>query len=197
LTQEKLAQRADMSVRSINQLETGGVADPHYSTLAQIADALGLSVVSLLAGEDYPKAEAPTSSLDVTDEERRSATIDIQAIEALIRRRLRRFGEELRDPNSPKFRTATTATEWLADVREEATAWLSLVLEGATTVAEGVRLVLFALGIATSVGMVEKRAQERIYALGGEVADFTAWRNKKACERLKDVREELEKRRAS
>jgi len=60
LSQEALARRADVSLNLVGKLELGMVTNPHYSTLAGLARALGVTVEELveepvLAG----KAEAP------------------------------------------------------------------------------------------------------------------------------------------
>ncbi len=47
LTQQGLAQRANMSLNGLAQLEQGERTDPHYSTLSKIASALGLTVWDL------------------------------------------------------------------------------------------------------------------------------------------------------
>jgi transcriptional regulator with XRE-family HTH domain len=46
-----------MSLRALNSLERGESADPHYSTLVGIADALGTSIGELI-GEPVPLGEA-------------------------------------------------------------------------------------------------------------------------------------------
>jgi transcriptional regulator with XRE-family HTH domain len=63
LSQEALARRADVSMSLINQLERGLVSDPHYSTLAGLADALGMSISELIGEEQVEegKALAPLS----------------------------------------------------------------------------------------------------------------------------------------
>ncbi|MCW2792852.1 MAG: hypothetical protein JWO76_1950, partial [Nocardioides sp.] len=43
LTQEELAERAGISVRSVSNLERGSVSHPHRSSLERLADALGLA----------------------------------------------------------------------------------------------------------------------------------------------------------
>jgi transcriptional regulator with XRE-family HTH domain len=47
LSQEEVAHRAGVSLRTYNALERGEALDPHYSTLRSIADALGVSVATL------------------------------------------------------------------------------------------------------------------------------------------------------
>src|SRR5918994_5810311 len=68
LTQEELAHRAGMSLKSVYFIETGRSQDPHYSPLTSIASALGVDLVELL---DSPKAEAPTSATSREVEDRR------------------------------------------------------------------------------------------------------------------------------
>jgi transcriptional regulator with XRE-family HTH domain len=72
LTQEALARRADVSHNLINRIERGETRDPHVSTLAVIADALGVPVSELLE-EAVPLAQAPPSPPEASDEERRAA----------------------------------------------------------------------------------------------------------------------------
>lgn len=53
LSQEALARRAGMSLKGLGDIERGSSADPHYSTLAGIANALGVSIGELV-GESVP-----------------------------------------------------------------------------------------------------------------------------------------------
>jgi len=59
LSQEALARGAGVSLNLINKIERGVVVDPHYSTLAGIADALQTSVANLTGEETSGKALAP------------------------------------------------------------------------------------------------------------------------------------------
>src|SRR5215208_6719250 len=64
ITQEELAREADLSLPAVARLERDGITDPHFSTLAKLARALGVTV-STLAGEEVeglPKAPAPSES---------------------------------------------------------------------------------------------------------------------------------------
>lgn len=58
ISQEELARRADLSLNGIAILERGKRTDPHFSTLARIAGALGVSVASLTEDREpaLPKA---------------------------------------------------------------------------------------------------------------------------------------------
>ncbi len=62
MSQEALARGAGVSLSLINQIERGVITDPHYSTLAGIADALGMPIGKLLE-ERVPagKVDAPPS----------------------------------------------------------------------------------------------------------------------------------------
>jgi transcriptional regulator with XRE-family HTH domain len=50
-SQEHLAHEAGISLNAVHKLEMGRISDPHYSTLASIAHALGATVAEL-AGEE-------------------------------------------------------------------------------------------------------------------------------------------------
>ncbi len=58
MSQEALARQAGMSLRALNSLERGEAVNPHYATLAGIADAFGMSISELLE-EPAPLGEAP------------------------------------------------------------------------------------------------------------------------------------------
>jgi transcriptional regulator with XRE-family HTH domain len=69
LSQEQLARRADISLNTWAKLETGFTTDPHYSTLSQVAHALGITVAELAGEEPVPKASArPESGQEVAPE---------------------------------------------------------------------------------------------------------------------------------
>jgi len=51
LSQETVARRADIGLKAYGELERGIATDPHFSTLAGIARALGLTVAELVAEE--------------------------------------------------------------------------------------------------------------------------------------------------
>ena len=48
LTQAALATRAGVSMMGVSFLETGRVSDPHASTIAKLAHALGIEPATLL-----------------------------------------------------------------------------------------------------------------------------------------------------
>lgn len=51
LTQEALARKADISYNTIIKIESKGITDPRMGTLKKIADALGVSIDSLIEKE--------------------------------------------------------------------------------------------------------------------------------------------------
>ena len=58
MSQEALARRAGVTLNAISLLERGVSSDPHYSTLAGLAGALGASIAELVGETDAPKAPA-------------------------------------------------------------------------------------------------------------------------------------------
>ena len=83
LSQEDLARRAEVSLNVVSRLERGTIHDPHISTIARIADALGVPVTALLDESDNPKVKAPYLSDMVPGEERREA---VEAMKVLLER---------------------------------------------------------------------------------------------------------------
>ncbi|MCT2582341.1 helix-turn-helix domain-containing protein [Actinophytocola gossypii] len=70
LTQEALADRSNLGVRTVRRLETGDGADPRVATVRQLADALGLADterVELLAAAGHVTAQPPTPAAPVDD----------------------------------------------------------------------------------------------------------------------------------
>jgi transcriptional regulator with XRE-family HTH domain len=63
LTQEETARRAGLTLKAVGEVERGEVQDPHFSTLASIAGALGMPLAELVGeevgGAAVPLAEAP------------------------------------------------------------------------------------------------------------------------------------------
>jgi transcriptional regulator with XRE-family HTH domain len=48
MTQEEVARRTNLTLKAFGELERGDVRDPHISSLASIARALGVGVMDLL-----------------------------------------------------------------------------------------------------------------------------------------------------
>jgi transcriptional regulator with XRE-family HTH domain len=61
LSQEEVARRTGIGLKSYGDLERGRTRDPHYSTLRGVARALEVRVEDLLE-EPVPLADAPSSS---------------------------------------------------------------------------------------------------------------------------------------
>src|SRR5262249_55947318 len=59
LSQQSLAVAAGLSISVVTQLEQGKKADQRISTVAALAEALGVTVDELLAEPDEPAAPAP------------------------------------------------------------------------------------------------------------------------------------------
>jgi transcriptional regulator with XRE-family HTH domain len=61
LTQEEVARRSGLTLKAVGEVERGEVQDPHISSLASIARALGVEVADLLS-EPVPLADAPAEA---------------------------------------------------------------------------------------------------------------------------------------
>lgn len=120
-SQAKLAAGADMAVSGISQIETG-IRSPSAATLTKLARAFDLEVADL-----FPKAEEP---LPFEEERQRLSNVP-DALEAYMRARGEKHEQEVEDPESLHFRTATAGALWIAEVREEATQWGEWVAEWA------------------------------------------------------------------
>lgn len=59
LSQEAVARRANIGLKAYGDLERGRTSDPHYSTLEDVARALGTTVAELVSEE--PESEAATT----------------------------------------------------------------------------------------------------------------------------------------
>jgi transcriptional regulator with XRE-family HTH domain len=89
LSQEEVARRAGLSLKGMGEIERGDIEDPHISSLAKIARALGVPVEALFKEEEEPalvgKDEAPDlgrpSAIDVArDAARRQIDLENQAM---------------------------------------------------------------------------------------------------------------------
>ena len=118
--QAKLAVEAGMAVSGVSQIENGK-RNPNSATLLKLAKALGVEVADL-----FPKAAEPLPfSSEV--EQRLSAVPD--ALQEYILGRVDKHEREIKDPQSPHFRTATAAALWLAEVNEEIRMWSDWLIE--------------------------------------------------------------------
>ncbi len=52
LTQQDLANKADLSISAVVQIEAGKIPDPRISTLKALAKALGVTVDELISDDD-------------------------------------------------------------------------------------------------------------------------------------------------
>ncbi len=118
-SQAQLAVYAGSSQPTINQIESGK-RNPSTRTLEKIAGALGIEVADL-----FPKAEEP---LPFEEERRRLSNVP-NALEAYMKARGEKHEQEMQDPGSLHFKTATAGALWVASVREEATMWSDWVAE--------------------------------------------------------------------
>ena len=113
LTQEELAEKAELAVRSVAGYEAGLGARP--SSARKLAKALDIDVSALMMEEDSGKEQAPTSQVQFhTDEERRKAHVVLINSWAIARKDLRDEIQEFLDglpslpddPNDLRVRTA-------------------------------------------------------------------------------------------
>jgi transcriptional regulator with XRE-family HTH domain len=74
LSQEEVARRTGIGLKSYGDLERGHTRDPHYSTLRGVARALGVRVEELIEEPAVPLAEPPreAGSSQKSEEERRA-----------------------------------------------------------------------------------------------------------------------------
>jgi transcriptional regulator with XRE-family HTH domain len=160
-TGAQLAVYAGMSPSAVSQIETGQ-RSANTASLTKLADALGVRVADL-----FPKDQAPLPLED--SEQRRHAGVEgLANIQALVRRRLSRFDWEVSDPESTKFKSATLATDWLTDVQNEATDWITWGLNDAVaseaSTVDTLRAGLWALGLIAEIGRIKRLAERRIQA---------------------------------
>ncbi len=112
--QAKLAVEAGVAVSGVSQIENGR-RNANSSTLIKLAGALGVEVADL-----FPKAEEP---LPFAKEVEQRLSAVPEALSKYILERAETHERELENPESPHFRTATTAALWLTQVNEEARQW--------------------------------------------------------------------------
>jgi transcriptional regulator with XRE-family HTH domain len=210
MSQMALAQRANMSLNGIAQLEQGGRTDPHYSTLSRIATVLGVSVSQLVEGTELatPKDRAPSSPVQPSgaegqdEERRRNKALD--AIEALGRKRVERLLQEVENPNSDHFRNATVATLWVTDLEKERRDWADWAVENAPMLvssesSEGVRetkqMLRDALTVSRTIldlAQLAQLAKRRIKAMSDQADDFYQRRLEKASREADEAQSHLQ-----
>jgi transcriptional regulator with XRE-family HTH domain len=97
-TQEELAHRAGMSLKSVYFIETGRSQDPHWSSLKNIADALNVPVRELIEDPVAPLGEAPEAE-GLTDEEIAQTIVRLKtpgAVSEVSKADMKKYGRYLR-----------------------------------------------------------------------------------------------------
>jgi transcriptional regulator with XRE-family HTH domain len=209
LTQDELGKKAGLSGYTISRIESDQVA-PRVSTIRKIAGALSIEPEELAA---RPKGRAPLP-LELEerrggDEERRLTKVP-EVLGEYILGRMERHEAELGAADSLHFRTATSATLWLAGVEEEASAWTEWALEQAagimpvpqagSTVSnlverfyDGLELMAFRIPLDG----IKNRAEERISAMNDVPDEIASKRLRKSTSAVAESRKRFEGRRAN
>ncbi len=109
LSQNKLANKANVTLSLVSKLEQGVINDPHYSTLNNIASALGMSVEELVeepvgAGKGEAPEAGPANERRVLPQASREAPEETGVSEAD-----RRYLAGLLDPWTKIFRELNEA----------------------------------------------------------------------------------------
>ena len=215
LSQEEVAHRASVSLRTYNALERGEAVDPHFSTLRGIADALGVPVAALtepapsgpgprgsggrpLMGEEpVPLGKASSES---SDEQRRKM---LEAIGRYAERRASDFEQELNDPNSAHFIDATRATLWIAMVQSEAKTWADWAIEKAPTLlsnsngeedalGDTIRDTFRILGHLLTLNAITRKAEKRIESMTDAPDELAVRRLEKDRQAAQESRQHLQ-----
>jgi transcriptional regulator with XRE-family HTH domain len=204
LTQVRLAVSADMNPATLNRIEMGK-ANPNLKTLERLADALGITVSRLLE-DDSPKGlEPPLPFSSEPSEAERRLTQAPEVLGAYILGRMERHEADLYADDSPHFRTATSATLWLAGVEEEASFWTDWALEQAvkimpvprtgSQILDGIGAFvdgLEVMGFMLSFVGLKNRAEERIKSMNDTPDEIAALRLAKADAAVDEARARLE-----
>jgi transcriptional regulator with XRE-family HTH domain len=206
LTQVRLAVSADMNPATLNRIEMGK-ANPNLKTLERLADALGITVSRLLE-DDSPKGLEPP--LPFSSEAERRLTQAPEVLGAYILGRMERHEADLYADDSPHFRTATSATLWLAGVEEEASFWTDWAMEQAVKIMPVPRtgspilddvyaLVdgLVVMGFMFSFPDLKNRAEERIKAMSDTPDEIATRRLEKTTALAEQSRGRFEEMRAN
>jgi len=208
LSQARLAARAEVDPSTVNQIERGA-REASPATLRKLAHALDVSLFELLE-DDSPKAEPSLPfSPEPSEAERRLAKAP-EVLGSYIFGRMERHEAELGAADSPHFRTATSATLWLAGVEEEAAGWTDWALAEAVKVMpvpradstvsnlverfyDGLELMAFRIPFEG----LKRGAEERISAMN-ELPDEVATRRlEKATTAVDEARERFEELQAA
>jgi transcriptional regulator with XRE-family HTH domain len=195
-SQTKLAAATGMAVSGVSQIENGH-RNPNSATLIKLARALGVEVADL-----FPKVAEPLP-FSQESEQRLSQVPD--ALRDYIIARLEKHGQELEDPQSLHFRTATAAALWLSGVNKEARMWTDWVIEHMLVLqppTEGAfdpktwTYPFHIAGVLLSFGSLSDAAEERISQMRDKPDELARKRleeaTKEAAEGMRRV-EELQK----
>lgn len=208
LSQARLAARAEVDPSTVNQIERGA-REASPATLRKIAHALDVSLFELLE-DDSPKAEPSLPFSPEPSEAERRLTQVPEVLGRYIFGRTERHEAELDAVDSPHFRTATSATLWLAGIEEEAAAWTDWALAEAIKImpvprtgskfldsigafVDGVEVMGFMLSF---VGL-QNRAEARIKAMSDVPDEIALKRLAKATTAVDEARERFEGLRAN
>jgi transcriptional regulator with XRE-family HTH domain len=82
LSQEEVARRTGIGLKSYGDLERGRTKDPHYSTLRGVARALGVHVEELIKEPAVPLDEAPQKT-ELADADPSSKLIEAEVLEEI------------------------------------------------------------------------------------------------------------------
>jgi transcriptional regulator with XRE-family HTH domain len=82
LSQEEVARRTGIGLKSYGDLERGRTKDPHYSTLRGVARALGVRVEELIEEPAVPLDEAPQKTA-LADADPSSKLIEAEVLEEI------------------------------------------------------------------------------------------------------------------
>jgi transcriptional regulator with XRE-family HTH domain len=137
VTQQELAHRADISRATIAQIETG-YSDPRLSTIADLAAALGIPPIILLAGSDDVRAivDLMGSSPDGATSSR---PVEVQPADVERMRRFLRSGMLKDRVRAARVGAAVARSAGAGGASEVCSAIFSAVIPGPGTVA-GTRL---------------------------------------------------------
>lgn len=207
LSQARLAARAEVDPSTVNQIERGA-REASPATLRKLAQALDVGLIELLEA-DSPKDQAPLPLEDAgqTEAERRLARVP-EALEDWARSRVEKYEAELEDPNSPHFRTATSATLWLAGLQEERAMWSEWARKWGETLLPPRRGFFDGGGVDSLLGTFkdvfkimghlvsfdhgERKARNRIAAMRDEPDALAARRLEQATTSAKESEERLQ-----
>lgn len=187
--QVELSFHADTSPSIVSLIENGK-RNPSTATLAKIAGALGVEVVEL-----FPKGGARPPL-----EEHQLSGVP-GALETYMRRRAKEHDKEVRDPESPFFRNATTAALWVESVSKEARMWAEWVLDHTETLAPPAENLLDMqawsnafklLGHRLTFNQVIRRAEKRIAAMADKPDELALKRMERAQAETKESFRRLE-----